>query len=914
MGPLGHTIGTLLNKAFGFSAYLVVLALVIVSFRIFAGGLGVKQKSRPFFTLWRERIGLLLITFWFAIVLYLVSRPYRVAEASAGGWIGEMSGEVLCAIVSTPGAWIIALSGLALSISLATNFSWAGAGLWLWRWSRRALLRATERLPSIPAQLSQSWHQLVSAVVRHREIHTEADGSAALLPPGGPYELGDSPDDIFLRGEGLSLDLPELLSAERGQDDGPAAPKGKKSRAAARRLEEQPLSATSFVCDQEETPREATREEPAAGALAAAEETGENGSSAIRSREKPGVAAKTAAVEDLAESATLKIVESKYQKELAAASEGEIDEEKQIEPTDGPGFYLHHGCYRPPPLSLLEIENKEETNIDREAIFNQADRLVKTLADYKIAGRITEVHPGPVVTMYEFVPAPGIRISKVASLANDLAMSLAAQRVRIVAPIPGKGAIGIEVPNEQRETVYYKEIVSHDAFRKSKSKLTLALGKNIVGAPVTLDLAKMPHLLVAGATGSGKSVSINAMICSLLMKSTPEEVRLIMVDPKYLELSGYNDIPHLLLPVVTDPTKANIALRWAVREMERRYQLLAEMQVRDIKSYNQKVDRLRGESISSAEPPGEGSEGIDFIQEAAPSEILVVKKNEDGSEEQIGRTLELLEQPSAAGEPEDAPEEGEDEDDSAMAAGVEKEEAPLPSLAVRAARPKPWRKEQDRLPRRLPYVVVVIDEFADLMMVASKDVETSVARLAQKARAAGIHVILATQRPSVDVITGLIKANFPSRISFQVASMHDSKTILGTMGAENLLGSGDMLVLDRGADMKRLHGAYISDREIQRIVDWLKEQGRPVYDMDILKPPDEEEDANALPAEDFSDEMYDQAVALVAETRQASISMIQRRLRIGYNRAARMVERMEREGLVGPADGVRGREVLIQSY
>jgi S-DNA-T family DNA segregation ATPase FtsK/SpoIIIE len=291
----------------------------------------------------------------------------------------------------------------------------------------------------------------------------------------------------------------------------------------------------------------------------------------------------------------------------------------------------------------------------------------------------------------------------------------------------------------------------------------------------------------------------------------------------------------------------------------------------------------------------------------------VVKKNEDGSEEQIGRTLELLESPSAAGEPEDAPE-GADGEIALAAAGAEDEEAPLPSLALRATRPKPWRKEQDRLPRRLPYVVVVIDEFADLMMVASKDVETSVARLAQKARAAGIHVILATQRPSVDVITGLIKANFPSRISFQVASMHDSKTILGTMGAENLLGSGDMLVLDRGADMKRLHGAYISDREIQRIVDWLKEQGRPVYDMDILKPPDEEEDANALPAEDFSDEMYDQAVALVAETRQASISMIQRRLRIGYNRAARMVERMEREGLVGPADGVRGREVLIQSY
>jgi DNA segregation ATPase FtsK/SpoIIIE, S-DNA-T family len=415
------------------------------------------------------------------------------------------------------------------------------------------------------------------------------------------------------------------------------------------------------------------------------------------------------------------------------------------------------------------------------------------------------------------------------------------------------------------------------------------MGKNIVGAPVTLDLAKMPHLLVAGATGAGKSVSINTMICSLLLRNTPEEVRLIMVDPKCLELSCYNDIPHLLLPVVTDPKKANIALRWAVNEMERRYQLLADMKVRDIVAYNRKVDKVR--SGDDEQPGGGEDKPPEPLQEAAPSKILVVRKNADGTEEPIGLPVEL---PPAIAEPASA---GGDDGEPVAADGEE----PAP------------RRRRGPLPRRLPYIVVVIDEFADLMMASSKDVETSVARLAQKARAAGLHVILATQRPSVDVITGLIKANFPSRVSFQVASNHDSKTILGTQGAENLLGSGDMLVLDRGAEMKRLHGAYISDDEIRRIVDWLKEQGRPVYDMDILKPPPDDEVEAEAGSDELADEMYDQAVALVIETRQASISMIQRRLRVGYNRAARMVERMEREGVVSPPDHVKGREVLVPS-
>jgi len=469
---------------------------------------------------------------------------------------------------------------------------------------------------------------------------------------------------------------------------------------------------------------------------------------------------------------------------------------------------------------------------------------------------VIKIMPGPVVTMYEYVPADGIKVSKIAGLSNDLALALGATSVRIVAPIPGRSVVGIEVANGKRQTVYAKEIIAHQVFQRSKSKLTLALGKNIEGAPYVTDLNQMPHLLVAGATGTGKSVALNAMIVSILYRATPQDVRFIMVDPKVLELSLYEGIPHLLLPVVTDPRKAQAALQWAVGEMERRIGLLHEAGVRNLDAYNKKIEKARNGEKPSTSP----------VDEQLEKKVIV-----------IDRTAETESLPP----PETAP----------------KDE---PDLSQRD---------------KLPHIVIVIDELADLMMTSGREVETAIARIAQKARAAGIHLIVATQRPSVNVITGLIKANLPARISFRVASKVDSRTILDANGAETLLGNGDMLFHPpTSADLIRIHGALITEEEITRVVEHLKRQAQPVYDESILAAANTEENKEGnVEEDDVDDELYDKAVALVAEIGQASTSLIQRKLRIGYNRAARIIERMEREGVVGPADGVKPRPVLINN-
>ena len=492
--------------------------------------------------------------------------------------------------------------------------------------------------------------------------------------------------------------------------------------------------------------------------------------------------------------------------------------------------------YKLPPLEKLDRPDGEQFKVDTDTLQANSLILQKKLEDFGVEGEVVAVRPGPVITMYEFKPAPGVKVRRIVMLADDLAMALRAVSVRILAPIPGESVVGIEIPNPRRETVYLREVVESESYRSIDSKLTLALGKDIGGTPFATDLAKMPHLLVAGATGTGKSVSINAMILSILYKSSPQDVKFIMVDPKMLELTVYEDIPHLLVPVVTDPKKAAAALFWAMDEMDRRYRLMRDKGVRNIDSYNRTLERESGNRKSVID-----------LTEAEPSEDL-----------------------------------------GTMGGNVS--------------------ENTSLVHEKLAKIVIIIDELADLMMTVGRDIEEYITRLAQKARAAGIHLILATQRPSVDVITGLIKANFPARISFQVASRIDSRTILDSMGSEKLLGNGDLLFLPPGtARLTRVHGAFVSDQEVRRVIEFIKQQGRPTYRPEVLEAKKETELAAA--AEDEHDEMYDRAVAIVTETKQASISMIQRRLRVGYNRAARMIEQMEREGVVGPADGARPREV-----
>ncbi len=494
------------------------------------------------------------------------------------------------------------------------------------------------------------------------------------------------------------------------------------------------------------------------------------------------------------------------------------------------------GAYKLPPQSLLDLPPAEHTQVDEGQLERSARVLEQKLADFGVEGRVVEVQPGPVVTMYKFEPGSGIKVSQIVNLSDDLSMALRAAAVRIQAPVPGEAVVGIEVPNRKRERVYLREILEAEEFVAAQSQLTIALGKDIAGRPVAADLAKMPHLLIAGATGTGKSVSIHTMIASILFNATADDVRLILVDPKMLELSVYENIPHLLVPVVVDTQKAASVLLWATQEMENRYLRMRELGVRNIDGYNQAL--ASGVSIAQLKMAGQ----------SAPA-------SDDPNEPAVG--------------------------------AIEH--------------------------RKLPKIVIVIDELADLLLSEGKTVERDITRLAQKARAAGIHLILATQRPSVDVITGLIKANLPARISLQVTSRVDSRTILDSIGAERLLGAGDMLFMPPGsAKLRRLHGPFVGEHEIRKLTNFLREQGAPEYRMEILdtKPPSEEE-GGGLGAE-MQDEMYDEAVRIVMETNQASISMIQRRLRIGYNRAARMVEQMERENIVMPADGAKPREVRLR--
>ncbi len=534
--------------------------------------------------------------------------------------------------------------------------------------------------------------------------------------------------------------------------------------------------------------------------------------------------------------------ESPIASSRVAAPAGAIKAGRRIVSEAQPSL-LDRADYQLPPLFMLaEPKKLVASKISEDALEQNARLLEGVLDDFGVKGEIINVRPGPVVTLYELEPAPGIKSSRVIGLADDIARSMSAISAR-VAVVQGRNAIGIELPNQRRETVYLRELLASQDFEKTKHRLAIALGKTIGGEPVIVDLARMPHLLVAGTTGSGKSVAINTMILSLLYRLKPEQCRLIMVDPKMLELSAYDGIPHLLTPVVTDPKKAVVALKWAVREMEDRYKKMSKVGVRNIDGFNARV------------------------AEAAARNETITRTVQTGFDRQTGEAI------------------------------YEQEEMEL---------------------EELPYIVVIVDEMADLMMVAGKDIEGAIQRLAQMARAAGIHLIMATQRPSVDVITGTIKANFPTRISFQVTSKIDSRTILGEQGAEQLLGQGDMLYMAGGGRISRVHGPFVADNEVEKVVAHLKTQGQPEYLSAITEDEPREDDEDGGPvaspgsmdAEEAGD-YYDRAVNIVLRDRKCSTSYIQRRLSVGYNKAASLVERMEKEGVVGPANHAGKREILV---
>ncbi|MEX2129377.1 MAG: DNA translocase FtsK 4TM domain-containing protein [Xanthobacteraceae bacterium] len=530
-----------------------------------------------------------------------------------------------------------------------------------------------------------------------------------------------------------------------------------------------------------------------------------------------------------------------YDDDIEDADDDRRSPRRRTVPRRRPAPRARRGRWEFPPLDLLSAAPRERAPaLSQAALEENARQLESVLKDFGVQGEIVNVRPGPVVTLYELEPAPGIKSSRVIGLADDIARSMSAVSAR-VAVVPGRNAIGIELPNPRRDKVVLRELLSQPAFERSEASLPLCLGKTIGGEPVIVDLARMPHLLIAGTTGSGKSVAINTMILSLLYHYKPEECRLILIDPKMLELSVYDGIPHLLSPVVTDPRKAIIALKWAVREMEERYKKMSKLGVRNIEGFNVRLAEARekGESI--------------------------IRTVQTGFDKETGEAI------------------------------YEKQEMDLDPL---------------------PFLVVVVDEMADLMMVAGKDIEGAIQRLSQMARAAGIHLVMATQRPSVDVITGTIKANFPTRVSFQVTSKIDSRTILGEQGAEQLLGQGDMLYMAGGGRISRVHGPFVSDREVERVVDHLKEQGTPEYLEAVTAEPEEDEAGGVVFDKgafgDEGGELYQKAVAVVLRDRKASTSYVQRRLQIGYNRAASIIERMEKEGIVGPANHAGKREILVE--
>lgn len=808
-GRVGAYLASGFFEFFGIAAFLVPAALFFIAASIFRreGGL------RVLGTLSGMTVAVLSLTVFLTLQWKFV--PYAGTELLTGGAFGVWFAEILLKQFNSTGSTLVSLMLFALSLALSTPVSIAAFGGRMIGFARLVFERVVLRIGRVVVTYAAFLLGLLAMKTAQASANAlERMIETLLMRAKEAREAYERK-----REQAKAAKAAALLNRENEEGDSEEA-----GRAGIPAVERNP---DVFSANTTNEGRNVLVELPSGTAMA-------SGSGELETSSRPAILP-----HEMQRQAALG---------LEGLSPGVIAEIAAAEAAKKPKKKVatRRGIWKLPQVDYLVKPPKVETQVDKDRLYRNSEILRQKFLDFEIEGEVTAVRPGPVITLYEFKPAPGVKVSRIAALADDISMALSAQSVRIIAPLPGKNVVGIEIPSDVRENVFMREFFAHSDFQSStKHAIPVAMGKDIAGNIYLSDLAKMPHLLCAGQTGSGKSVFMNGLICSLLYRFTADELRLILIDPKMIEFSSYQDIPHLLLPVVDDCSHAASALKWAVREMERRYRILAMTSARNLASYNQKVDEI----------------GVEVLQE-----------NLERAESEI----EGLERMS----------------------GGDWVEA--------------FEKDEDGEPRygKLPYIVIFIDELAELMMVARKEVELSIARIAQKARAAGIHLVVATQRPSTDVVTGIIKANLPSRVSFQLASGIDSKTILDRFGAEKLLGRGDMFFIPPGtANLLRLHGAYLSDEEINKITNFIRAQGKPNYRNEILVDEDAEADADEG---DLSDPMFDQAVELAKKSGQISASFLQRHLRVGYNRAARLIETMEMKGIVGPADGARPRDVLVR--
>jgi S-DNA-T family DNA segregation ATPase FtsK/SpoIIIE len=796
VGPVGARLAEALARGFGFVAWALPVELVVVGRPLFrrqaAGVSGLRVAGN-----------LVVAIVLSALVHIALPSSLAFGRLPAGGNVGLLFGELFQALFSTLGSFLVGGTVVGLILIGRSSFSFIEV-------CRRSVELGevlSKRIWALLLRLRTAW---ASARLLHRQ--ERAQQAAASRP-----KIDNARSD-------------EAIIAELADDAGwrPLEQTGAPPLTLADSLRGQlEVAATGESGEPDVAPihRELRMENERPTQLSKPQVAGSDQAPA------PAVISAPAARADASSSKgsddVVKIVDTSHL--------------TRVERAPAARNVRKHG-FSLPDTELLEPASKELVNIDEERVFKLAQRLEKTLSDYGITAKVEEVHPGPTVTTYEVSPQAGTKVSKVASLSDDLALGLS-RKVRIIAPIPGKARIGFELPNDQRVPVNLRELIEDKRFKNlaDRAPLPVVLGRDIVGAPFYADLAAMPHVIVAGATGAGKSVGLNVMLSSLLFKRSPDELRMLMIDPKVVELAPFDGIPHMLLPVVTDMRQAAKALKWAVDEMEKRYQAFAIAGTKNIGTYNRWVDRVQAGELPAPIP----REVEALTADGCPVSVPAAKTGSDGV----------------------------------------------------------------ALPGRMPHIVIVVDEFADLIMQQGKDVEAAVARLAQKARAAGMHVVLATQRPSVDVITGMIKANFPTRIAYRVAQKVDSRTILDEMGAELLLGKGDMLVkLNGSTETHRVQCPFISEEEVDKLTAYLRAQGTPVYHDDILKGGDDDEDDED--AADDLDPRFDEAVRIVADTQRCSTSWLQRKMTIGYNRAAKIVESMEARGIVGPPNGSKEREIF----